>query len=87
MEGKSLFLTCEVASKDKPRSVMWKRQSGRGFLSDNFELQLLNLKIEDTGVYECSVVTEKGESKASVSVVVQSKWFVSLKKQHDQPKI
>lgn len=72
MEGKTLRLICEVAGSNKA-SVTWTSQSKRGVLSQNFELNLVKIKIEDTGVYECTATTRKGEGKAFVSVVVQSK--------------
>ena len=55
------------------KSVKWTRQSRGGVLSQDFILSLVKIKIEDTGIYECSVKNEKGEGKASVSIVVQSK--------------
>ena len=76
MEGKTLHLMCEIAGKDEVKSVQWTRQSKQGVLSHDFELELVKIKIGDTGIYECSVTTEKGESKASVSIVVQSKLYL-----------
>ncbi|XP_028393916.1 basement membrane-specific heparan sulfate proteoglycan core protein-like isoform X2 [Dendronephthya gigantea] len=71
MEGEALNLLCEVAADDRVESVKWTRQSIGGVLSRNFELNFVRMKIDDTGVYECTAKTEKGEGKASVSVVVQ----------------
>ena len=76
MQGKTLTLLCEVAGKDIVKNVQWTRQSPPGVLSENFELNLAKIKIEDTGVYECSVKTDRGQGKATVSVIVQSKVYL-----------
>ena len=76
MEGKTLNLICEVADKNKVKSVKWTRQPKRAVLSRDSVLKLVKIKTEDTGIYECSAKTEKGEAKASVSVVVQSKLYL-----------
>ena len=72
MEGEALYLLCDVAGDDRVESVKWTRQSRQGILSRNFELNFERVKIDNTGVYECTARTEKGEGKASVSVVVRS---------------
>ena len=80
MEGKTLNLICEVSDKSRVESVRWTRQSKGVVLRQEYKLSLEKIKIEDTDIYECIVKAEKGESKASVSVVVQSKyilWHVS----------
>ena len=77
MEGKTLSLICEVAGKDMVKSVQWTRSTA-GVLSEDFELNFVKIKTEDTGTYECSVKTETGEGKASVSVIVQSKIYIYL---------
>ena len=76
MEGKTLNLLCDVSGKATVKSVRWTRQSKRVVLSREYQLNLVKIKTEDTGIYECSVQVEKGESKASVSVVVQSKCLI-----------
>lgn len=78
MEGKTLSLICEVAGKDMVKSVQWTRQSTPGVLSQDFELNFVKIKTEDTGIYECSVKTETGEGKASLSVIVQSKNYLFI---------
>ena len=77
MEGKTLSLICEVAGKDMVKSVQWTRSTA-GVLSEDFELNFVKIKTEDTGTYECSVKTETGEGKASVSVIVQSKIYLFI---------
>ena len=71
MEGKTLNLICEVSNKVTVESVRWTRQSKGVVLRREYQLTLEKIKIEDTDIYVCIVKAEKGESKASVSVVVQ----------------
>ena len=54
-------------------SIQWRRLLKTGYVGDGAKLDLKNIQADDTGVYECSVKSDKGEEKASVSVIVQSK--------------
>ena len=75
MEGEALYLLCKVSGDEELESVKWSRRSTPSVLSDNVVLKLTKVKVEDTGVYECSVKTKHGQNKAIVSVVVQRKFL------------
>ncbi|XP_012371420.1 vascular cell adhesion protein 1 [Octodon degus] len=76
-EGDSVTMTCSSEGLPAPE-ILWSKKLDNGnlqLLSRNASLTLIAMKKEDSGIYVCEGVNQRGRNRKEIELVVQEKAF------------